>query len=215
MSSRDDIAALHARGWTDAAIGRAVGRDSSLIHQIALGKKPGRNLSPALDALNARGVAGPTSAREAPAVAGRLPDAPRRQRASGQPARVREGKAPGGSPRAGKSARTPRTHREGAQQLPNGQKRITGSSKASARFAAGVAGDLGHARIKIAYKDVNGRWHSPGQKGGLTPEQLRHFLQGRTWREAIAAIAEYFYGAGATGGAAPTGDAEFYVVGAS
>lgn len=215
MASRDDIAALHARGWTDAAIGRAVGRDSSLIHQIAVGRKPGRNLGPALDALAARGVAGPATSRQAPAVAGRLPEAPRRTRASGQPARVREGKIIGGSPRAGKSASAPREHLGGARELPNGQRYISGSNKATARFAAGVASDTGHARIQVAYKDVNGKWHSPGRKGGLTPEQLREFLKGRSWREAIAAIAEYFYGKGATGGAAPTGEAEFYVVGAS
>ena len=212
MSSREDIAALHARGWTDSAIGRAVGRDSSLIHQIAVGKKPGNNLAPALDALKAGGAPGPKTARQAPAVAGPLPEAPRRVRASGQPARVRHSaKEP--AAREGRPASAPREHLAGARELPNGQRTISGSSKASAKFAAGMASDTGHARIRIAYKDAQGKWHSPGRKGGLTPEQLREFLKGRTWREALAAIAAYFYGPGAA--SEPTGEAEFYIVGAS
>ena len=43
-SAQASIAALKAQGWSDARIGRAVGRDSSLIHQISAGKKPGNNL---------------------------------------------------------------------------------------------------------------------------------------------------------------------------
>jgi transcriptional regulator len=50
-SSSESIAKLRASGQSFASIGRALGRDSSLISQIARGKKPGANLSKALNAL--------------------------------------------------------------------------------------------------------------------------------------------------------------------
>lgn len=224
LSSRAAIEALHTRGWTDTAIGRLVGRDSSLIHQVGVGKKPGSNLAGSLNALVDSGLRGPKSSRL-------LPDIPvmepaRRLRASGLPAGVRMGRVerealrggPTGAPvrigAATHGARTVAPHIGGAvRELPNGQRRITGASKASARFAAGLAGDMGGAsRIKIAYKDKDGKWHTIGQKGGLTPEALRGYTRGRSWREALAAMAAHFYAKG--GGGEPTGEAEFYIVGA-
>lgn len=204
MASRDDIAALHALGWTDAAIGRAVGRDSSLIHQIAVGAKPGRNLTPALDALRARGVAGPASAREAPRVAGPLPPTPRRTRASGQPARVREG----AQYRRWASSAPPR---KWGRELPNGQRQIEGSTKRSARFAASMAQAQGDsARIKVSWQDQSGRWHTFGAKGGMTPQALRELMQGRTWRQTLTEMAAMSYGRSAAG-SQPSGVTQFYI----
>lgn len=54
-SARTSILALRQRGMSDAAIGRAIGRDSSLIGQIARGKKPGANLAGALNTLDRGG----------------------------------------------------------------------------------------------------------------------------------------------------------------
>lgn len=225
LSSREAIETLHARGWSDTAIGRLLGRDSSLIHQVDVGKKPGRNLSGSLNALVESGLQGPKSSRL-------LPDIPvlepaRRLRASGEQARVRLGRAerealrgPMGEPPAGRAARrllggeggearAPRP--EHVRELPNGQRQITGSSKATANFVAGLAGDFGeHTRINVAYKDADGKWHMPARKGGMSPEQLRAFTRGRSWKEALAAMEAYFYGR--SGGAAPTGEAEFYIL---
>lgn len=50
-SSQDLIQALQQQGFSNASIGRAVGRDSSLIGQIAKGAKPGANLQGALNEL--------------------------------------------------------------------------------------------------------------------------------------------------------------------
>src|SRR5579862_812546 len=49
------IASLKAAGWSYNAIGNFVGRDVSLISQIARGAKPGANLAPALQGLAASG----------------------------------------------------------------------------------------------------------------------------------------------------------------
>lgn len=54
-NSRELIESLIARGFSQRAIGRAVGRDSSLIAQIRKGAKPGANLTPALAQLAATG----------------------------------------------------------------------------------------------------------------------------------------------------------------
>jgi len=54
-TSTELINALIAQGYSRAAIGRAVGRDSSLIGQIAKGAKPGTNLNAALDQLLSTG----------------------------------------------------------------------------------------------------------------------------------------------------------------
>lgn len=200
------IGALHAAGWTDTAIGRMVGRNSSLIHQIAVGKKPGANLAAPLEALRETGIPGPRSAKQLPPVV--LPEASRRTRSSGLPARVRE---------SGNRASSP----GGAELLPNGQRRITGSSKAVAKHAASVAQALGGrateggtVRVKIAYKGADGRWHTLAQKGGLSPEKLREYAArgGQSWRDALADLIALFYPNG--GGTAPAADleTEFYIV---
>ena len=209
MSSREDITALHALGWTNAAIGRAVGRDSSLIHQIATGKKPGANLAPTLDALRASGLTGPKTARQVPNV--RLPEAPRRTRASGQPARVREGRqereARGSTPPA-----APRGHGEHlrhARKLPNGQVYLHADSKRGGRLAADIADSYrGKHNMKMSYKGVDGKWHSVGAHG-FSADLWRDMLaRSGSFADAIAALLvtlRYH-------GAAPTGEAEFYIV---
>lgn len=54
-SSQDLIQQLRAKGLSNAAIARAVGRDSSLIGQIAKGAKPGTNLQGSLAELAQKG----------------------------------------------------------------------------------------------------------------------------------------------------------------
>jgi hypothetical protein len=78
------ITALHTRGWTDSAIGRAVGRDSSLIAQGARGAKPLHNLIPAFKELTASGQAPPSASERAPRVS-----VPRRTGRAGTTAKVR------------------------------------------------------------------------------------------------------------------------------
>jgi hypothetical protein len=62
------------KGYSKASIGRAVGRDSSLIGQVFSGKKPGGNLTGALSSL---------------LKTGKAPEPPRRTTSAGKPARVR------------------------------------------------------------------------------------------------------------------------------
>jgi|SRR5690348_500809 len=223
--SRSAIAALHARGWTDSAIGRAVGRDSSLIHQIGAGKKPGNNLAGTLGALRDSGAAAPKSAKSLPALPA-LPSAPRRQTAQGMPARVRLPRSEQGT-RGPRLPPAPKSHdRRGrgraghapARELPNGARRIEGHTKASARFAAGLAADLSpNARVKIAYRDKAGNWHTLGQKGGLRPDLIRRYLSpGRSWLDVLADLIELMYKrrpGDEDDELAPDGEAEFYIVG--
>lgn len=79
MSSRDLIIQLRGLGMSNAAIGREVGRNDSLIGQIARGKKPGGNLEASLEAL--------VRVRQGEAV--EVPAAERRKTAAGRVAKVR------------------------------------------------------------------------------------------------------------------------------
>jgi hypothetical protein len=85
VSARDEIQALLSAGLTKRDIGRAVGRNDSLIGQIARGAKPGRNLEAALGGLRERvGRLGKSDALAAPEP---LPEAPRRVQAVRQAVR--------------------------------------------------------------------------------------------------------------------------------
>lgn len=80
--SRDLIRALQERGYSQRQIARAIGRNDSLISQIARGKKPGGNLTDSLRELARRpGVSA------APVAA----SPPRRTTRTGELARVRGG----------------------------------------------------------------------------------------------------------------------------
>lgn len=85
VSNAQRIERLRAAGWTDAAIGRALGgRDHSFIRQVRLGKKPGSTITAGLRQLERR----PAPARGAkvrPVKAA----ASRRTTSTGLPARVR------------------------------------------------------------------------------------------------------------------------------
>lgn len=64
-SAQELVRLLRSRGLTDQVIGRAVGRDSSLIFQIGRGAKPGRNLLvPLGDLLAGRPVTEPVRRRQ-------------------------------------------------------------------------------------------------------------------------------------------------------
>lgn len=84
--SADSIARLRAAGLNMEDIGQAIGRNRSLVRQVAMGAKPGNNLRDALARLEQKLEAG-TDARQA-AREGVAPP-PRRQAAGGRPARVR------------------------------------------------------------------------------------------------------------------------------
>lgn len=84
MTNQERIARLHARGWTDTAIGRELGRDHSFIRQVRLGKKPGSTLTGGLRTLERRRTVPPARARAGQAT-------PRRPVAMpAKPAHVRE-----------------------------------------------------------------------------------------------------------------------------
>ena len=55
-TSQELILELRAQGFSNAEIGRRLGRDSSLIGQIAKGAKPGANLQQALTELASGGA---------------------------------------------------------------------------------------------------------------------------------------------------------------
>lgn len=78
--SQDFVLALRGLGLTDSQIGRAIGRDSSLVFQIGAGRKPGRNLESALGGLH-----------QAVTTTGELAtvEPPRRLTRTGHQARVR------------------------------------------------------------------------------------------------------------------------------
>ncbi len=87
LPSAASIQALRAAGLTYADIGRAVGRDKSLIRQVATGAKPGENMRAALAELRDRLTAAPNprqAARESAPV-----QVERRTTAKGSTARVR------------------------------------------------------------------------------------------------------------------------------
>jgi hypothetical protein len=88
-TSQELVAALIERGLSQRAIGQAIGRDSSLISQVARGAKPGRNLAPALEALQAQ-VSGLTpQAAKATARPGAVAKPARRTTKAGALAKVR------------------------------------------------------------------------------------------------------------------------------
>lgn len=130
MGSAELIAQLLANGYTYASIGRAIGRDRSLVRQIAVGSKPGRNLTASLAQL-AQGAA--------PAPP------PRRLSRSGEPARVR-----GGRSSAGRTARRDvRAEVARRTELPSGARMADGfwGSQGASRadldgFASGTSGAL-------------------------------------------------------------------------
>lgn len=170
-------------GWTDSAIGRAVGRNSSLIFQGGTGAKPLNNLLGSLREIVSSGVSGPKVARSLPFVPTTLPE--RRERASGQPARVREGRdrhaqAVAAGRESGRIRRVPESDRASVRELPNGQKFISGDTVASIRLAADVAdGMSGNARVKINVRDADGKWHTLGKRGGISPETLKSYFSGQ------------------------------------
>lgn len=133
MGSGELIAQLLANGYTYASIGRAIGRDRSLIRQVAVGSKPGRNLTESLAQL-ARGSSSPVAP-------------PRRLSRSGEPARVRGGR-PAGAGR-GRAARDVRAEVARRTELPSGARMADGfwGSQGASRadldgFAAGTGGAL-------------------------------------------------------------------------
>lgn len=87
-TARELIELLTGQGVSKRAIGRAIGRDSSYVSQVARGIKPGEGLTDALDELRRRLDAGQAVAPvTAPA---------RRTKASGEAARVRRKTIVGG-----------------------------------------------------------------------------------------------------------------------
>lgn len=106
-SSQELIADLRAQGMSYSHIGRQLGRDSSLIGQIAAGKKPGTNLTAALTEL---------------ATTGTITHPPQRRTSrAGGLARVRGGKANQGEsvyPTAPPGQRVPTATPSTAQPRP-------------------------------------------------------------------------------------------------
>lgn len=118
VTSASLVNALLADGMTKSQIAKAIGRDSSVVSQIASGKKPYTNLVPTLSATlaNRRGEKVP------------VPEAPRRLNAQGQQAQVRK-------PTAG--GRT--VHVRSAGAIKAGAKSIANRLAAAARDGKVVA----------------------------------------------------------------------------
>lgn len=176
------ISDLRQMGWTDSAIGRAVGRNSSLIFQGSTGAKPLNNLLGSLREMVSAGVVGPKVARELPFVPSVLPEP--RVRSSGQPARVREGhdrhaQAVAAGRESGRIRRVEPSDRANVRELPNGSKFIEGHTVASVRLAADIADGLsGNARVKINVRGTDGKWRTLGKRGGISPEALKGYFTG-------------------------------------
>lgn len=79
---------LTARGFNYAQIGKVAGVDRSLIRQIGLGQKPGRNLTPTLRALAKSEAAAPPRGKAIEGV--KAPTPTRKTTATGERAAVRQ-----------------------------------------------------------------------------------------------------------------------------
>jgi hypothetical protein len=175
------IAILSARGWNYHQIGKAVGRDASLMRQGALGRKPLNNLLPGLAHLVDTGK-GPSAALTEQI------EAPRRQRASNGEAATR------GHPRP----RPPAPPKVGEPRiLPGGQvyERVRSTAQAQAYLSGLQPGQ----HVTISYRGADGHWHTLGKKGGYNVSTLQARLRGprggqRTWSSVVNAIAGEVYG---------------------
>lgn len=90
LSAQKQIERLIEKGMSRAGIARAVGRDSSLISQIERGKKPGKNLEPALRELNRLNAKAREKAGEGKRELKEKPE--RRVTKEGKPVKVRQPK---------------------------------------------------------------------------------------------------------------------------
>jgi hypothetical protein len=86
-SAQETIKKLKADGMSYSEIGRKLGRDSSLISQIARGKKKGANLEGALDAIKEKKPMVPTPERRVNKKTGK-PQSLRKSKATAKPARL-------------------------------------------------------------------------------------------------------------------------------
>lgn len=142
--SRDLILSLRSQGYSNRAIARAIGRNDSLISQIARGIKPGGNLTESLRELSRRPGVSTDPVAAAP---------PRRTTRSGEVARVR-----GGRPAA---ART--TTRAPSPTAPTRGTAVTAAGTATAWEIAGFATSGGSGRSP-EYVDLE---KNPGAAGRL------------------------------------------------
>ncbi len=179
--TQEYLAILSARGWSYRQIGKVVERDASLIRQGAIGKKPLKNLLPALERLVETGK-GPS------AVYTEHLEAPRRQRITGEEAATR------GHPRP----RPPAPAKVGERHmLPSGQifERVRSTAQASSFFAT-LPSDKQH--ITISYRGGDGKWHKLGWKNGYNVANLQKRLVGprggkRSWLALVRALAAEVY----------------------
>lgn len=214
--SGDAIHRLHARGWTDEAIGRAVERDSSLIHQVSVGKKPAHNLTAKLNAIAESDVRGPKVAKQAPYALRNvsLPPAPRRLTKAGQPARYRGIPRPEPFPKGthiGRLRQLPQgTHAGNVRFLPNGQRFIEARTLYDARTAIGEAASMGSNNMKIAFLGTDGKWHTVGSHG-LNSQWVEEMLSNKkSLADGLNAILDALHYTTARA----AGVAQFYVIGA-
>lgn len=104
-ASQDIIVRLHAEGMSYKAIGELIGRNDSLVGQIARGLKPGNNLTASLEAVERNRHGGNVA----------VPAPERRKNAKGQEAQVRR---PTGKGRT-VVVRSPGTIKKGAKSVHN------------------------------------------------------------------------------------------------
>ncbi len=147
------IARLQARGWSYHQLGQLVGRDSSLLRQGALGKKPLRNLLSAL-----RQIEATSQGPELVHTLGSLL-VPRRQTRAGTPAAVRQRPE-----RVGQGA-TPALH----LATKHGNKSILRVLAQAAREGKQVAITGTYRHVRRAHKSGGGRGRPRKGKGRREP----------------------------------------------
>lgn len=170
MTSAELIAELLASGETYASIGRAIGRDKSLIRQVARGTKPGRNLTDALAAVTRRE---------------HVPEPPRRRTRTGEPARVRQPRSTPASTPQRRTGGEPvsRSRIAGRTNLPPGGRMAAGAfgdwNGVAWRLAGWSDQDYGHG---ITYRDVEGGAADPPERGKA--RYITVYIEGTGYRQA-------------------------------
>lgn len=160
-TSQELIHELVSRGMSQRAIGVALGRNSSLISQVARGRKPGANLRDSLAVLREQLGDGKPPAKP-PAV----PAPTRRLTASGKPARVRRPTTITG--KSGAWA-TSTVKRQAARHGAHGMIHPLQDAKRRGQTVAVTVGLASSIRINGTSGSAT-KHHAPGAAGSVTME---------------------------------------------
>lgn len=183
------VGQLREAGWRDVDLGRALGRDSSLIFQVGAGRKPGRNLVPSLRALLG------TTPSAAPAV----PEPARRTTAAGRLAKTRAGEV------GGTGWRTIDVKRQAARSGAKGILRAIEDAAATGRHFALDVTLPKSVRVEQSGRRDDRRSRRPGRNeqvvtigegGELNPDVWAAYVQREHGGDVTAAVAAYLVESG-------------------